>query len=178
MRKTGGPRTTRKRHGEILAARARLLAKVSGSSIESADSDEALVFLLGDARYAVEIRYVAEVAPYAGVAALPGLPGFISGLMHRHGQMVAVLDLLRVLGLGETPGPRFVVVLKSQAMQFAVAVGDIIGMKRLAAEDLLPPPEILSGSVRGLVRGLTADSLVVMDGIALLAERSLIVDQQ
>jgi len=170
-------------HGEsekirsILERRARELAKPLEDH-GGEDETEVLVFALCGERYAVESATVREIRRLQGVTALPGVPPFVLGIMNVRGEILSVLDPVKILALPETPyedGAR-VVVLSNGAMTFGLAVHELHGMARLAFSKLQEAPLSGNSSSQGLIRGVSADRLIVLDGRALLADKTLIVD--
>ena len=62
-----------------------------------------IVFSLGAARYAVEIRWVREVVSLGFVTAVPTAPPAVGGVVNLHGVILPVLDVSALLG--HPPGP-------------------------------------------------------------------------
>ncbi|MGO4307538.1 chemotaxis protein CheW [Cupriavidus sp. RAF12] len=52
-----------------------------------------LLFRIGTDHYAIDTAEVAEVLQLTTVKQIPGAPGWVSGLMVRHGQPVPVIDM-------------------------------------------------------------------------------------
>lgn len=61
-----------------------------------------LVFRMGDERYGLEARRVAEVVPRVRFRRLPGAPEYVCGLLRYRGGLVPVLDLQELAGLGRS----------------------------------------------------------------------------
>ena len=55
----------------------------------------ALVFSLGETRYAVDSRKVLEVVPVANLKSVPKAPPYVAGLLNYRGTIVPVIDLCR-----------------------------------------------------------------------------------
>ena len=161
----------------VLERRARELAKpVEDHGVE--DGTELLVFELCGERYALESAMVREIRRLQGLTALSGVPSFVLGIMNVRGEILSVLDPVKILALPETAyedGAR-VVVLSDGAMTFGLAVHGLHGMARRAFSKLQEAPLAGKGFSQGLIRGVSADRLIVLDGKALLAEKTLIVD--
>jgi purine-binding chemotaxis protein CheW len=62
-----------------------------------------IVFSLGAARYAVEIRWVREVVSLGFVTAVPTAPPSVGGVVNLHGVILPVLDVAALLD--HAPGP-------------------------------------------------------------------------
>ena len=52
-----------------------------------------LLFRIGSDHYALDTAEVAEVLPLGATKQIPGAPGWVCGLMTRHGQPIPVIDL-------------------------------------------------------------------------------------
>lgn len=65
-----------------------------------------IVFAIGAARYAVELRWVREVVTLGFVTAVPTAPPAIGGVCNLHGTILPVLDLPALLELPPGPPPR------------------------------------------------------------------------
>jgi chemotaxis signal transduction protein len=62
-----------------------------------------IVFTIGGARYAIELRWIRDVVSLGFVTAVPTAPAALGGVCNLHGTILPVLDV-GVL-LGGTPGP-------------------------------------------------------------------------
>ena len=58
----------------------------------------ALVFSLGETRYAVDSHKVLEVVPVAHLKAVPKAPPYVAGLLNYRGVVVPVIDLCQLAG--------------------------------------------------------------------------------
>ena len=87
-----------------------------------------IVFAVGAARYAVELRWVREVVTLGFVTAVPTAPPALGGVCNLHGQILPVLDLLALLDQGSGPTPRQgdgALVLESEGTVCALRVDQI-----------------------------------------------------
>jgi chemotaxis signal transduction protein len=62
-----------------------------------------IVFSIGAARYAVELRWVREVVTLGFVTAVPTAPAALGGVCNLHGSILPVLDVAALLD--QRPGP-------------------------------------------------------------------------
>ena len=62
-----------------------------------------IVFAIGAARYAVELRWVREVVTLGFVTAVPSAPAALGGVCNLHGTILPVLDVAALLD--QPPGP-------------------------------------------------------------------------
>lgn len=81
-----------------------------------------LVVRLESGRYALPLASVSELAECGALRAVPLAPGWVLGLAERHGKIVTVLDLARILGGASKPGPRCLVRLAPPLDHLALAV--------------------------------------------------------
>lgn len=64
-----------------------------------------IVFTVGAARYAVELRWVREVVTLGFVTAVPTAPPAVGGVCNLHGTILPVLDLAALLDPPNPPDP-------------------------------------------------------------------------
>ncbi len=161
---------------KILERRARELAKPEVQT-GMGGGVPAVTFELCGERYAVEVAHVREIRRLNGLTPVPGVPAFVLGLINLRGEILSVLDLRRILGL---PSPSLgtlarVLVLSSPAMTFGLAVDRLKGTEAIPIKTLQPPPTSREGPGKRIVKGVTRDRVVFLDGGALLSEPSLVV---
>ena len=65
-----------------------------------------IVFAIGAARYAVELRWVREVVTLGFVTAVPTAPPALGGVCNLHGTILPVLDVASLLEQPPGPPPR------------------------------------------------------------------------
>lgn len=70
------------------------------------DLKNVIVFALGGARWAAEIRYVREVISLGFVTTVPTAPAGIAGVFNLRGAITPVLDLGPLVGRAAHPAPR------------------------------------------------------------------------
>jgi purine-binding chemotaxis protein CheW len=123
---------------------------------------EFFCFKVGDLRLGVPSDTVLEVFRAGRLTPLPRTPAFVMGVTGHRGQVLPVLDLLRFLGKGEARvGARTrLFVGASGPFVSAVVADSVIGLRRILASDILPPPlggdaaaEHLMGVVQPGARG-------------------------
>ncbi|MBI3977188.1 MAG: chemotaxis protein CheW [Chloroflexi bacterium] len=162
----------------IFARRAEILARPPAAE-QPADAFEALVFALGDERYAFPSVQVREVRLLEGLTPLPGAPAFVAGLINVRGRVVPVLDLRPIFGVPATgAAAQTLLLLAGRAGDIGVLSTDRPVVRWLRAGDL---GELPAGAPAGLdsayVRGVTPDLTVALDAEALLASPRLLVQE-
>jgi purine-binding chemotaxis protein CheW len=165
---------------DVLAARARALARVPEAPPAKGDAIVVAAFRLGGDRYALETRFVLEVARLTTFTPLPGAPPFVKGITHLRGEVLALVDLRPLLGVAEE-GLRDltrVLVLGEDRPEMAVLSDSVEEVLEIRLKDLGVPPGARAGVAHTHLRGVRADGLMVLDGAALLEDRRLFVDQE
>jgi purine-binding chemotaxis protein CheW len=112
-------------------------------------------FFLDDLLFGLDVGRVQEIIRYQEMTRVPLAPPVVRGLINLRGQIVAAIDLRRLLGLGEPPAGRLPmnVVLRTDDGPLSLLVdriGDVLSLGDGAFE---PPPETLIGVGRDLIRG-------------------------
>jgi purine-binding chemotaxis protein CheW len=172
----------------IMDERARLLARVPAAKPRAAEMLEIATLKLADERYAVEARHVREVLRSGELTPVPGAPEFLVGLVNLRGEILAVVDLRRFLGLGgaELTDRSRIIVLGHQRAEFGVLADEVHEVTTVPIDEVLAPaaptlalPEVGEGRVGGreFLRGVTKDALIILDGARLLKESGLFIDQ-
>lgn len=155
--------TVYKRRAEELAAR-----RVAADA--STQTRPALIFRLGNDRYALELAEVRELVPYAHVTPVPGGPAALLGVMNVQGEIRSVVDLATLLGLeGERSETGYVVLLRGPRGDAGLKVGQMEGIQRLAPDQLVVPDEAESGGSLHYVAGVTRDRIRLLRAEAIHA---------
>lgn len=94
---------------------------------------------LGGELFAIDLRHVSEVFEVESVTAVPGMPGYLTGVTNLRGTVITLVDLRGSLGL---PAGRAVlpiaVVVRHGARQVGVLVDHVPEIHTVAREQLLP----------------------------------------
>jgi purine-binding chemotaxis protein CheW len=151
----------------VLKRRAEQLARLPISA-DTGDEVEVLVCRLGHERYAVETRHLRAVQWVNGVTPVPSTPAFVIGIVSVRGEIVTLLDLAAMIGLGTWAGDatgQYPVVLVGLAEQrCGLLVDEVVGVERIKLDQLQPS---LSG--REFARGVGPQNTILLDLEALLA---------
>lgn len=125
----------------------------------------------------VELAEVEEINRHTEVTPVPGAPACVRGLINLRGEVVTVLDLKTILGLGETqigPGTRNVIV-RSQNERIGLLVDAVSDVVRAKSDEVLPCPanfgQVDSRFFRAVYR-LEGRLLVLLDVEAATATES------
>lgn len=155
---SGSPAEDREFVERVLNERAAVLARHIDAEVVEETTD--LVTLdVGGHSYAIEAELVREVFPVREVTPLPTSPDFVLGITNVRGKIIAVLDLLRVLGLGSaTRSTRQVVIVAVGAIEVAFDIGES-GIARIPQSRVRPT----SSPAGSYVKAVTSDELGILD---------------
>ena len=152
------------------------------SQVEVSDEElelipESVVMRLGVARYAVPMLEVAEVVPIPAVTRVPGMPGWLAGVVNWRGHVLPVVDLRPVLGevTGPLPSSSRVVVLTRDSIEIGLIVELITGLLPESRGVLMAAPSTISPQAAELVLGVVEDGgypISLLDAGAIAALRT------
>jgi len=97
-----------------------------------------IVFALGSARYAIELRWVREVVTLGFVTAVPTAPTILGGVCNLHGSILPVLDVAALLDQPAGPPPRQgdgALVLETEGLVCALRVDQVDHVASLAESE-------------------------------------------
>jgi chemotaxis signal transduction protein len=126
-----------------------------------------LTFALEGARFAVALANVSQVVLRPALAAIPGAPDTLVGLLALRGQPVVVADLRPLIGLaGRSTSPPAVVVIDGTPAPLGLAVDALPRVESLPAGNLLPAPPELAGHDTIVLGRSESTTLLAADAIA------------
>ncbi len=151
----------------VLEERARALARPPLAP--PTDTIELVTFRLANELYALESRYVVAVFPLSQLAALPGAKPPVFGVTAWRGELLTVLDIRPVLGVGSAALSDLcrVIVLGQTKVAFGVLVDAVQDLVSLPLSDIREPPAGVAAA-RQYLRGITSQALLVLDAGHLL----------
>lgn len=155
----------------ILRERARIAAMEPDKPELAGTLMELVEFSLFHETYGIETAYVREVAYLDRYLPLPGAEDFILGVVPLRGRMLTIINLnpffeLPAKGLTNL---NKVIVLENSSTEFGLLVDSVSGSLRHVAERTVQPlPPTFTGPRAQFSRGITPDSLVVLDARRLL----------
>jgi purine-binding chemotaxis protein CheW len=161
-------RILRMRAGALAATRQR--PQVAPDSVI-----EVAEFLLGNERYGIAVNHIAEISALVDLTPLPCTPAFVLGLINLRGQILPVINLKKMFDLPEKglTDLNKVVVLRSQGAELGILADAITGVRSIFVEDLRPALPTLTGIRAEYLRGVTDDSLVILDAGRILGDEKL-----
>jgi purine-binding chemotaxis protein CheW len=161
----------------VLKRRAEQLAKLPLAP-DTGDEVEVLACQLCGERYAVETRHLRAVQWVTGVTPVPCTPPFVVGIVSVRGEIVTLLDLAAMIGLGaaspvDEGKPRPVVLLGLAGMRSGLVVDEVLGVERMKLDALQP-----SLTRREFARGVGPGDTVLLDLEALFASARFTVSDE
>ena len=133
------------------------------------NGDALLVFRAGAALAALPVEHVLETMRPLGTTPLATAPAYVLGAAVVRGAAVPVIDLARLLG-GETAPVSRWVTLRAGARTVALAVGEVLGIRRAGTEHA---PALVGGVATNVLDGLGVldrDLLVVLASGRVMSE--------
>ena len=158
---------------DVLRKRAELLSQAPQESLQATDVLEVIQFRIGRELYAIETRFVEEVIRISDITAIPDSAEILLGVMNLRGEILAVMDIGLLLHSAiEDHDRSSIMVLGEHRTEFGVTVDAVTEVTSIRVSDVHPPMKHEDQS-DSLIRGVTADSLMVLDGTALLEDERL-----
>lgn len=132
-------------------------AEVSHSETESSAIKHVL-FVLDDMPYAVPMQNVLELQRLPRITPLPSVPDWLRGVTNLRGEVLSVVDLRTLLGLpaAEANASQRLIVVHSTLEDIATGwiIDRVIGVRRLAAEDMQPSSTLTTGAAMRFLSGV------------------------
>ena len=164
----------------ILKVRAQALARTTGAAEASGERIEVLEFSLAQEGYAVETQHVRDVYPLEQLTPLPCTPAFVLGIVNLRGEILSVIDIKKFFDLPEKGLTNLnkVIVLESAAMRFGILADAIAGARRIPVAGIQKSLPTLTGIREQYLKGVTPDRITILDAEALLADPTIVIQEQ
>jgi purine-binding chemotaxis protein CheW len=129
---------------------------IKTQSVKTVKEVEFVTFYVGDLLIGVDILHVEEINRLVNVTSVPQAPPQVSGVINLRGEVVTVVDLSRVLGMGNTEigDHSRTVVINSGDEQIGLLVDQIADVVLVRSDQIEPPPANVSGSDGRFFKGL------------------------
>jgi purine-binding chemotaxis protein CheW len=161
----------------ILQARAKQLASAPESQPIGQEWLELVEFQLANERYAIASNIVREVFPLREITPLPGLPPFVRGIINVRGHLWSVIDLKRFFDLPDKgiTDLNKVILIANAGMELGILADVVFGICHIPVAAIQPALPTLTGIRAEYLQGLTADRLIVLDAVKILADPRIVV---
>ena len=109
-----------------------------------------IAFRAGEETFIVDIMAVRQIINYTGTTSVPNAPSFIEGIVVLRNEVIPIIDLRERLGVQSSEPAEHPKVLITDTGDGAIGlkVDEVRRIVNVAADALLPPPEIIRG-IRG-----------------------------
>jgi len=126
-----------------------------------------VVFKIGDEEFGVDIAQVREIVRLLEITYMPKAPAFIEGVVNLRGQIVAIIDLAKRLGIPSRPrgDTTRVIVIEIGENTVGMIVDSVSEVLRLSSENIEEVPGIIETEVpEHYIRGVgkLKDRLLVL----------------
>ncbi|KYF68561.1 chemotaxis protein CheW [Sorangium cellulosum] len=115
-----------------------------------------VVLKVADTEYAISAADVLHMESFTGATRVPGTRPYVGGLIQIRGRVVPVVDLRARFGL-PTIEPTLdsrVIVVQSGGRTVGLLVDSAREVVNIAADELRPPPEVMTEESSGFVRAV------------------------
>lgn len=109
--------------------------------------------LIGDERWALPIADVSEILPRPKVTPFPGDKPCLVGVMNLRGELLAVIDLARYLGIHEMGIDDYVVVVQMSGVRMALLIDSITNISGVSRDSVKAAISSADGEASGMVLG-------------------------
>jgi purine-binding chemotaxis protein CheW len=164
----------------IAQARADAVAQQRLATPQPGQGIEVVEFVLAGQHYAVEAKWVREVQPLKELTPLPCTPAFVSGMIHAHGRILALIDLKTFFELPESglTDLNKVIILQQADTEFGILAERIVGVRRLPTASIRASSFSTPDKRSRYLRGEAPGPLMVLDAGLLLSDPSIVVDEE
>lgn len=164
----------------ILLARAKKLETVETSAKSDGPTIEVLVFELSGEIYGIEVVYVKEIRPLKEITPLPCVPNFVYGLINIRRHIYSIVDLRPLFDLPilKESAENRLMILINEEMSFGLFVDRVMHLQSIPTQELRPHMKSFNSLKNNLLKGITKEMLIVLDGDKILKENRLIVNQK
>lgn len=157
---------------QVLKARARRLAVTRREPAAAETGWAVLCFQVAGESYALPLDHMVEVSPLGAVTPVPGLPRTLLGVTNLRGEIRPVLNLHQMLGLPEPPPAQrgHAVYLRGPSRPVGLRVDELRRIRQLDPAALTYPHETGNGLPQRFIKGISPDTLIVLDPQQILAQ--------
>ncbi|MDH4231029.1 MAG: chemotaxis protein CheW [Nitrospirota bacterium] len=112
------------------------------------------VFKIGDELFGIGIERVVEILKVQKIFTIPGLPGFLSGVMNVRGTVLPVMDLRLRFSIKPSGNKERIIIVRCGSEKICFLVDDVRDILSLAEEEIGTPPSIFKGFRTEYLTGL------------------------
>jgi purine-binding chemotaxis protein CheW len=166
--------------GETLKARAAALARPAAPPGGAGQTLEVVEFRLGEERYALEQIFVREVLGPKELTPIPCTPPFVRGIVNVRGQIVAVIDIRKLLELSESGRAEVhpIIIVHFQGVELGIEADAVSGVRAIELDHVQASLPTLTGIRSQYLKGVADGQVVILDADKILTDPKLVVDEQ
>jgi purine-binding chemotaxis protein CheW len=147
-----------------------------------AESLQLVTFELGGETYGIDIMQVEGIVQVQQIRPIPYAPEYVEGIFNLRGEIIPVINLHRRFRLkqmelsDEDKLLSGMVILSIDDMHLAVMIDKVSRVVRVDAEDVQPPPQMISGIGAEYIQGVVNNEesyLIILDARRLFNVREL-----
>lgn len=115
-----------------------------------------LRFRVANEEYGISLLQIREIIKVRDITEVPGMPGFVAGVLSLRGIIIPIFDLRLRLGLGtnEAPGWERIIIARMQERLFGLLVDEVNQVLNLSVAAIENAPTVLEGIDREFVSGI------------------------
>jgi purine-binding chemotaxis protein CheW len=164
----------------LLKKRSIVMALEPDLSRDSLTKIEIIEFALAAERYGIESTFVREIYPLKDFTPLPGVPSFVLGIINVRGQILPVIDLKKLFNLPEKGIGELnkVIIISNEQIEFGILADEVMGIKAIYNENILPVPSTVIGIGEKYLKGVTKNRLIILSAENLLQDENIIVNEE
>jgi purine-binding chemotaxis protein CheW len=103
------------------------------------------IFNISDETFGIDIARVLEILRVQKIFTIPGLPGFLSGVMSVRGAVIPVMDLRRRFGMKPAGRKERIILVRYDHEKIGFLVDEIKEILVLNPDEIRPSPSIFKG---------------------------------
>jgi chemotaxis signal transduction protein len=152
----------------IFDERAQALATAPAALAKRRAEFTVTVIEAGGERFGIPCVHLREIVHCPRLARFPGVPSWCRGLVQIRGELMTVVDLPDLIGLGRSKDAGFIAVVFMDHRSIAVLVNSIIGLRDVYADDIAEGLEQTYGIDENVFHATTRDLVAILDLARLL----------
>ena len=122
------------------------------------------VFTIADETFGIPIERAVEIIRVQKVFSVPGLPGFLSGVMSVRGTVIPLIDLRRRFGTKPAGKKERIIIVRFEQEKIGLLVDGIREIVALSPEEITKSPSLFKGFKTEFLKGLGRkdDAIIIL----------------
>ena len=122
------------------------------------------VFTIADETFGIPIERAVEIIRVQKVFSVPGLPGFLSGVMSVRGTVIPLIDLRRRFGTKPAGKKERIIIVRFEQEKIGLLVDGIREIVALSPEEITKSPSLFKGFKTEFLMGLGRkdDAIIIL----------------